>query len=56
MYIILRGRWRDIIVLNFRVPAEDKTDDVKDLFYEKLKHLIAKFPRKFDRKFQYQRR
>jgi hypothetical protein len=31
-YIILRGRWFHIIVLNVRAPKEDKTDDVKDSF------------------------
>jgi hypothetical protein len=33
-YIILRGRWCHIIVLNVQAPTEDKTDDVKDSFYE----------------------
>jgi hypothetical protein len=28
-YIILRGRWCHIIVLNSHVPTGDKTDDVK---------------------------
>jgi hypothetical protein len=28
-YIILRGRWFHIIVLNVRASTEDKTDDVK---------------------------
>jgi hypothetical protein len=28
-YIILRGRWCDIIVLNVHAPTEDKTDDRK---------------------------
>jgi hypothetical protein len=28
-YVILRGRWFRIIVLNVRVPTEDKTDDVE---------------------------
>jgi hypothetical protein len=32
-YIILRGRWFHIIVLNVHAPTEDKTDDVKDGFY-----------------------
>jgi hypothetical protein len=27
-YIILRGRWCHIIVLNIHAPTEDKTDDV----------------------------
>jgi hypothetical protein len=33
-YIILRGRWCNIIVLNVHAPTEDKTDDIKDRFYE----------------------
>jgi hypothetical protein len=32
LYIILRGRWCHIIVLNVHDPTEDKTDDVKDSF------------------------
>jgi hypothetical protein len=32
-YIILRGRWFDIIVLNVQAPTEDKINDVKDRFY-----------------------
>jgi hypothetical protein len=36
-YIILRGRWCDVIVLNVHVPCEDKSDGVKDSFYEELK-------------------
>jgi hypothetical protein len=30
-YIILRGCWCNIIVLNFHAPAEDKIDSVKDV-------------------------
>jgi hypothetical protein len=29
-YIIVRGRWRDTIVLNVHVPREDKIDYIKD--------------------------
>jgi hypothetical protein len=36
LYIILRGPWYHISVLNVHIPAEDKTDDVKDSFYEEL--------------------
>jgi hypothetical protein len=43
-YIILRGRWCHIIVLNVHAPTEDKTDDVKDSFYEGLEHVFDKFP------------
>jgi hypothetical protein len=43
-YIMLRGRWCHIIVLNVHAPTEDKTDDVKDSFYEELEHMIIEFP------------
>jgi hypothetical protein len=43
-YIILRGRWCHVIVLNVHAPTEDKTDDVKDSFYEELERVnIAVF-------------
>jgi hypothetical protein len=35
-YIIIRGWWCHIIALNIHAPTEDKTDDVKDSFYEEL--------------------
>jgi hypothetical protein len=36
-YIILRGHWCNIVVLNVRAPCEDKTGDgVKDSFNEEL--------------------
>jgi hypothetical protein len=35
-YIILKGRWCDIIVLNVHAPTEDKDDDIKDSFYVEL--------------------
>jgi hypothetical protein len=44
-YIILRGRWCHIIVLNVHSPTEDKTDDVKDSFYEELERVFVKFPK-----------
>jgi hypothetical protein len=33
-YIILRGHWCNIVVLNVHVPCEDKNNDVKDSFCE----------------------
>jgi exonuclease III len=33
-YTILTGCWCNIIVLNVHAPCEDKSDDVKDSFYE----------------------
>jgi hypothetical protein len=44
-YIILRGRWCHIIVLNVHAPTEDKTDEVKDTFYEELERVFDKFPK-----------
>jgi hypothetical protein len=41
--IILRGRWCHIIVLNVHAPTKDKTDDVKDSFYEELERVFDKF-------------
>jgi hypothetical protein len=34
-----------IIVLNVHAPTEDKTDDVKDSFYEELERVFGKFPK-----------
>jgi hypothetical protein len=42
-YIILRGRWCHIIVLNIHAPTKDKTDDVKDCFYEELERVFDDF-------------
>jgi hypothetical protein len=39
-YIVLRGRWCQVIALNVHAPTEDKTDDVKDSFYEELERMF----------------
>jgi hypothetical protein len=39
-YIILKGRWCDIIVLNMQAPTENKDDDIKVSFYEKLEQVF----------------
>jgi exonuclease III len=44
-YIILRGCWCDIIVLNVHAQTKDKIDDIKDRFYEELEHIFDKFPK-----------
>jgi endonuclease/exonuclease/phosphatase family metal-dependent hydrolase len=44
-YIILRGRWCHIIVLNVHALTEDKIDDVMDSFYEELERVFDKFPK-----------
>jgi hypothetical protein len=43
-YVILRGRWCNIIVLSVHAPTEDKIDDIKDRFYEELEQVFDKFP------------
>jgi hypothetical protein len=40
-----RGRWCHIIVLNVYVATEDKTDDVKDSFYEEVERVFDRFPK-----------
>jgi hypothetical protein len=42
---VLRGRWCHTIVLDLHAPTEDKTDDVKDSFYEELERVFDKFPK-----------
>jgi exonuclease III len=44
-YVILRGPWCNIIVLNEHVPCEDKGDDVKDSFCDELGRIFDQFPR-----------
>jgi hypothetical protein len=44
-YIILRGCWCNIIVLNVHTTCEDKGNDVKDSFYEELRRVFDQFPR-----------
>jgi hypothetical protein len=43
-YIILRGRWCNIIVPNVHAPCEDKYNDVNNSFYEKLGRVLNQFP------------
>jgi hypothetical protein len=33
------------IILNVHAPTEDKTDDMKDSFYDELEHMFDKFPK-----------
>jgi exonuclease III len=42
-YIILGGRWCDIIVLKINAPTEVKIDDRKYRFYEELEHVFDYF-------------
>jgi hypothetical protein len=42
-YIVLRGSWCNIIVLNAHTPTEQKGDDSKDSFYEELEEVFDHF-------------
>jgi hypothetical protein len=44
-YILLRGRWCNVIVLNMHAPTEEKGGDSKDIFYEELEQVIDYFPK-----------
>jgi hypothetical protein len=44
-YIVLRGRWCSIILLNAHAPTEQKDDDSKDSFYEELEGVFDHFPK-----------
>jgi len=43
-YIVLRGRWCNIIVLNVHATNKEKSDDSKDSFYEELEQVFDHFP------------
>jgi hypothetical protein len=42
-YLVLRGDWCNIIVLNVHVPSEEKSDDLEDSFYEELEQVFIIF-------------
>jgi len=44
-YIVLRGRWLHIILVNVHAPSEEKSEDLKDRFYEELEELFEHFPK-----------
>ena len=44
-YIVLRGRWLHIIVVNVHAPSEKKSDESKDSFYEELEQVFHHFPK-----------
>jgi hypothetical protein len=43
-YIVLRGRWCNIILLNEHAPTKEKSDNSKASFYEELERVFKHFP------------
>jgi len=39
-YIVLKGRWCNVTVLNVHAPSEEKSYDSKDRFYEELQQVF----------------
>ena len=44
-YIVLRGCWGNIIVVNVHAPSEAKIEESKDSFYEELEQVFYHFPK-----------
>jgi hypothetical protein len=44
-YVILRGQWCSVIVLNVQATCEDKGENVKDSFCEERGRVFDQFPR-----------
>ena len=44
-YVVLRCRWRNIIVVNVHAPSEEKSGEAKDSFYEELEKVFDQFPK-----------
>ena len=44
-YIVLRGRWCNIIARIVHAPSEEKSDDSKDSFYEEIEQVLEHFPK-----------
>ena len=44
-YIVLRGRWLHIILVYVHAPSEEKSEELKDSFYEELEEVFDHFPK-----------
>jgi hypothetical protein len=43
LYIVLRGSWCNIVVLNVRALSEEKSDDSTGRLYEELEQVLIVF-------------
>ena len=44
-YTVLRGRWLNIILVNVHAPSVEKSEELKDSFYEELEQVFDHFPK-----------
>ena len=44
-YIVLIGRWLHIILVNVHAPSKEKSEELKDNFYEELEEVFDHFPK-----------
>lgn len=44
-WIRLRGKYRKISILNVHAPTEEKSEDVKEIFFDKIQKNFDSFPR-----------
>jgi len=44
-YIVLRCRWLHIIVVNVHAPSAEKSEELKDSFYEELEEVFNRIPK-----------
>jgi len=44
-FIVLRGRWCNIIAVNVHAPSKEKSGDSKASFYEELEQVFDHFPK-----------
>jgi hypothetical protein len=44
-FIVLRGHWSNIFVLNVHAPSKEKSDESKDSFYGELEQVYDHFPK-----------
>ena len=44
-YIVLRGSWCNILLLNVHTTSVKKSNDSKESFYEELEHVFDHFPK-----------
>ena len=45
LFIVLRARWFNIVILNVHAPSEEKSDESKDSSYEELDQVFDHFPK-----------